>query len=271
MKPEFSEFSYGFAFTEAFIRRKGNLRAVPVFPSLRAEGTKGWDVHLKFPGVPFFLQFKLSDLLLRSNAKYWPYYGRPYFRIDITPLSRSRQHNLLKELNDSGHDNVYYAAPFFHTIRQFNEAYLSDEVIQQSLLVPLSQLPPLYDYEAHYVTFTRPNNFSWHTDEQNLEGKLLEGDFSAEPAYERIQNMFNRDAARSMNKEYFTELRDLLVDILNSTIHGIYIPLSTSTTIGQTMDVDETMLEIRYLLTTYFGLEMFSFYQEPNNRMEILR
>ena len=59
MKPLFSEFSYGYAVTEDIVRSNNPLKAAPIFPSLRNEGTQGgFDVKLDLPGSPLFLQFQ---------------------------------------------------------------------------------------------------------------------------------------------------------------------------------------------------------------------
>ena len=263
MKPQFSEFSYGFAYTDALIRRIGGISAAPVFPSLRDEATKGWDVRLNYPGFPVFLQFKLSDRLERTNAKYWPYYRKPYFRIDITPLTRSRQHNLLKKLADSGVGRVSYEAPLFYQTREFDDAYISGKIIDRSISIPVSRLDYLTDNEAHYITFVGPSNPSWHTDEQNLEDMLIEGDCSAQQVYEGIHDMFNQVNIQIRDAEYFTELRSTLVNILSSTLNYIDSTFSTSRAIDHQMDdpLSRVMWDIRYLLPTYFGLEMFMLYE----------
>ena len=57
MKPNISEFSYGYALTSELVRLFG-IKGVgaPVFPSLKEEGSVGYDVQV--PGLPLFLQFK---------------------------------------------------------------------------------------------------------------------------------------------------------------------------------------------------------------------
>ena len=110
---------------------------MPVFPSLREEAKLGYDVKLSYPGYPIFLQFKLSDWLSRNPAKYFGYYDRPYYRIPITRRAHSRQHNLLKGLADGGEQHVYYVAPQFHTIEEFDDAYSSSSIMQKSRWMPL--------------------------------------------------------------------------------------------------------------------------------------
>jgi len=71
MKPDISEFSYGYVVTEALVRGFGtDISAAPVFPSLVAEGREGggYDVRIEISGIPLFLQFKLSDYMKRNRA-----------------------------------------------------------------------------------------------------------------------------------------------------------------------------------------------------------
>ena len=71
MRPNISEFSYGFAITSELVQAPGAVTAAPVFPSLRAEGQPGggWDVRLDRPGVPRFLQFKPCDQMTRGTCR----------------------------------------------------------------------------------------------------------------------------------------------------------------------------------------------------------
>ena len=67
MKPQISEFSYGYALTDELIHWHGtNLTAAPIFPSLYQEGQVGggYDLMLQRPGLPLFLQFKLADCMV---------------------------------------------------------------------------------------------------------------------------------------------------------------------------------------------------------------
>lgn len=53
MKPEMSEFSYGFAFTnELMTSPGGHVIAAPEFPSLQKEGTPGGGYDVKIPLAP---------------------------------------------------------------------------------------------------------------------------------------------------------------------------------------------------------------------------
>ena len=249
MKSEFSEFSYGFAFTHGLLKDTPGIDVVPHFPSQVVEGKVGYDVKLGLPGIPIYIQFKLSDYLTRRPAKYWDAYHRPYFRFHITPLTISQQHNLLKDLADSEED-VFYVSPLFWKTTQFNEAFRDNQVAARSMWLPLRQLPLLRDYEPHHVTFTGPVDPSWHTDERNLEGERVDGEFSWQLRYETLVGRFERGELRQVSDDYGNELRQLLSDIVSRR--------AAESTGGMDRQVPsaDVWRDVDYLLTTCFGVEM---------------
>ena len=158
MKPDISEFSYGFALTNELILPPGfPIVAAPVFPSLYQEGKAGggWDVRLDRPGVPLFLQFKLSDCLQQRHSKEAATLGCPYYRMHLRPSRHSDQHALLLGLENSG-EEVYYVAPSFHTVAELNEAYRTRTVGARSRWFPPSCIGALPDDKDHYVSFKHP-------------------------------------------------------------------------------------------------------------------
>ena len=125
MKPEISEFSYGFALTNELVGWVA-LSAAPVFPSLIEEGKAGggYDVKLDRPGVPLFLQFKRSHCMVRRTAKEHQAVvalggtlNVPYYRFPITEATTSDQHELLLALDD-GSNLVFYADLRFPKTRE---------------------------------------------------------------------------------------------------------------------------------------------------------
>ena len=178
MKATFNEFSYGFAFIKGFLASHPRVRAAPLLPDLRTEGrVGGFDVALDYPGQPVFFQFKVSEALVRSNALFWGQYGRPYFSFDVMNLKRSRQHNLLRHLSRR-EPFVFYAAPLFIELSDFNNYYLTNDVANHSLLVRVSRLPDLIDTDQHRITsatahfqiskVTRPTSSSFTTSDSCL-------------------------------------------------------------------------------------------------------
>ena len=155
MQPLISEFSYGYVLTQELATGiLGGITGAPIFPSLRDEGQPGggYDVELPRVGFPLYLQFKLSDYLSRTSANEWDVFMAPYYRMHLRPLRHSDQHNLLLDLERAGNE-VYYAAPEFHTQPELNDAYFKREVFLRSRLFRPLAIGPLPDDDAHYVAF----------------------------------------------------------------------------------------------------------------------
>ncbi len=132
------------------------LKAAPVFPSLIAEGRKGggYDVNLDIPGFPLFIQFKRSECMIRRSARETKppmNFGTPFYRMKITEKWRSAQHEMLLEL-DAGPNEVFYAAPLFHTVEELNKAYLEGTVSDQSCYMRPGKVGKL-DGDPHHVAF----------------------------------------------------------------------------------------------------------------------
>ncbi|WP_341922722.1 hypothetical protein [Polaromonas sp. YR568] len=159
MKPDFSEFSYGYAVTEELVSlHRATIIAAPMFPSLYDEGQPGggYDVQIPIAGRPVFLQFKLSDQLERSNSKEHKsgLIGLPYYRMHIRPAKHSDQHSLLLDLEASG-ETVFYIAPEFHLPAELNSFYLSRTVVFNSAAYSPQEIGPMPDDDEHYIVFER--------------------------------------------------------------------------------------------------------------------
>lgn len=151
MRPDISEFSFGYALTNELVARfhLGSVGA-PVFPSLVEEGEVGYDVAL--PGIPVFLQFKLSDPMVRGTALEASRLGLPYYRMHLRPRRHSNQHELLLRLEAAGNE-VYYVAPEFHTPADLNLAYDSGTVVDRAAFWRPRDIGSLVDDADHYIAF----------------------------------------------------------------------------------------------------------------------
>lgn len=156
MIPEISEFSYGFALTNQLVSWS-ELIAAPIFPSLIEEGKEGggYDVKLQFPGVPLYLQFKRAHCMTRRSAseisKHKARLAVPFYRFYITESGTSNQHSMLLELDD-GVNQVFYAAPRFHKIREINAAWHANAVASQSIFLRPRVIGALDD-KMHHVAY----------------------------------------------------------------------------------------------------------------------
>lgn len=212
MKPNISEFSYGYAITEELVHWHGtSLTAAPVFPSLYQEGQPGggWDVMLKRRGIPLFLQFKLSDCLSRQSAyecqKGWFY--PPFYRMHIRPARFSDQHEMLLDLENTGKE-VYYSAPAFHEPWELDEAYMSHEVKKRSIWIRPSWIGPLPDAWDHHVAFQQPGAKRFCSESRLIEDKADFDSFAA-----TILSSIEERGAFALTHETLVETADQLTDI----------------------------------------------------------
>ncbi len=165
-----SEFTFGFAFLhEQTTRHWAGMTAVPILPSLLQEAEDGWDAKLPINGVPNYYQFKLSDYLVRSNAKYFnekPFYTSPYYRISLHRLNHNQQHRRLRELSKTAPE-TYYVAPETNDLDEFNNCFVSSRVIDVSRMIPVNQCKDAVDDKQHYITFQRGNT-GWYEHSEPL-------------------------------------------------------------------------------------------------------
>jgi len=159
MKATFSEFSFGYALTEEISDLfELHLNCAPIFPSQIEEGREGggYDVEFDF-GFPLFLQFKLCEHMVRSNASEWSLFNDEYYRFKIWASRHSSQHELLIELRDD-YNFVFYAAPAFHNSAQLNNAYFDRQVIDRCAFVDPQEIGQFDDDGPHCVVFDQDFN-----------------------------------------------------------------------------------------------------------------
>jgi hypothetical protein len=160
MRVGYTEFSYGYAFTENLIRASTSAPlGAPVFPNLQQEGQSGFDVRINFLGLPLFFQYKLPELMRRGTAfeiSKWscPGLTLPFFRISLMRSDVSRQHKLLMDLEARYPACVFYAAAHLRSIREFDQAYSAAEVAQRSTFSP-TDIGALPDNKIHTIAYRR--------------------------------------------------------------------------------------------------------------------
>lgn len=167
MEPTLTEFSYGYCVTEEFANGMGpGLKAAPFFPSLHAEGKEGGGFDVRI-GSALFLQFKLTEELTRRSARETKLglLEPPFFRFWLHRRDRSRQHEMLIQLEEVTGNQVYYIAPCFAQLDKLDEAYTGAMVIQESALFSPAEIGPLPDDEYHSVAFRRDQGFGWFCSE----------------------------------------------------------------------------------------------------------
>lgn len=218
MKPDISEFSYGYALTDELINWQGTqLTAAPVFPSLYQEGQAGggYDVMLQRPGIPLFLQFKLSHCMVRNSAQevkdgiFLP----PFYRMYLRPSRHSDQHEMLLDLENAGNE-VYYSAPAFHTPEEFNEAYLLHQVQARSLWMRPSQIGVLPDDGDHHVAFALGAPTYLYSKPRALDTRADSEGFNSV-----VAQAFEKRAAVSLRRGALEEMAGQLSEIAEKHRH----------------------------------------------------
>ncbi|MGI9250047.1 MAG: hypothetical protein ACR2PR_02465 [Pseudohongiellaceae bacterium] len=226
MKLGFSEFSYGYAFTENLIRegKTGPVEA-PHFPNLIEEGRLGYDVKVDLPCETLFFQFKLAELMARKTAKEIAEYNAPirppFFRMSLMPKSLSKQHSRLIKLEKmqkkkKKKELVYYAAPMFPSCAEFHEAYRNTEVhLKSALFSPrdIGRLPN--DHKIHTVAYTALSKDAWLCSEPKKIRRI---------SFEHQARMLNERLSAVPSE---IQRRPSLVDSLPQTIESIKKVLPT--------------------------------------------
>ena len=162
MKANFSEFSYGFSFTENLMKNS-TVRpgAAPVFLCPFDEKKFGYDVKIDLAGVPVFFQFKRSERMIRDNAREIKHNCLsssyiPYYRMSFHKNNSYGQHANLINLENKNSGLVYYVAPKFHTRRKLNKFFLGSKIPKRSAWFSPNSIGPISGSVIHTVCF-KPN------------------------------------------------------------------------------------------------------------------
>jgi hypothetical protein len=189
VKLGYTEFSFGYAFTENLIRwAPVNPTGAPVFPNLIQEAELGYDMRLNLPGSPLFFQYKLPELMVKSTAveisvHRIPGIQIPFFRMSLMRRDLSRQHERLMDLEHRFPGAVLYAAPHLRDAASFNAAYNAAQVHLYSAFFSPVDIGPLPDDKSHIVAYKAGLASAWLCSEprgipvqtfDDLEHKLRE-------------------------------------------------------------------------------------------------
>ena len=253
MKPNISEFSYGYALTDELINWHGTrVTAAPVFPSLYKEGQAGggYDVMLDRGGIPLFLQFKLADCMKKANAKEAQrgIFTCPYYKMHLRPRQHSNQHQMLLDLESTGNE-VYYVAPAFHEPDGFNEAYLNHTVKDQSIWIKPSAIGPLTDDEEHHISF-QIGLAPYFCSEPRIITEAT--DFVS--ASVRIEAKIESEGERALSTESLNELANKLFSISR---RGYGLSSDQMFTARAELKQRNVFEEIAYYAQAYFNCQFF--------------
>ncbi len=220
MKLGYSEFSFGYAFTENLIRSSTTAPSgAPVFPNLVQEAQLGYDVHIDLPGLPLFLQYKLPELMTRNTAAEISKYklaglSIPFFRMPLMRSGASRQHERLIELEKKFPGTVLYVSPCLRNVTQFDLAYKNGHVHELSMFFSPTDIGPLPDTKDHSVAYHNGPPVAYFRSEPR-EIKAMTYETLAGSARELFHRPQYSELANSS-----TALRDTIRDLVSPQMRG---------------------------------------------------
>ena len=177
MRPEFSEREFEFCFNAEFIRKNASaVIGTPFIPSQRLEALLGFDVEFKLRQGniqhSLFLQHKVSHFIQNQAGKNWGIYNfhmGPYYYFYLEKLDRSRQHNLLHNLRQSG-EEVYYSAPLFFERNVFTQHFVNEVVIDNSVFIDPSGVGLIMDLDLHKISYNQNGTqAAFHSEIKKIE------------------------------------------------------------------------------------------------------
>jgi hypothetical protein len=220
MKVGYTEFSFGYAFTENLIRwASARPSGAPVFPNLNQEARLGYDVQIDFPASPLFFQYKLPELMVRSTAAEisqhaLPGMSVPFFRMPLMRRDLSEQHALLMLLEREFPGTVYYAASEIEDNNTFNNAYNAAQVHHRSVFFSPIDIGALPDDRQHAVAYRNGSGDAWLCSEPREISALR---------YERIEqkatNLFDQRRFRSL-EDTAAEIQHALLNLTSPEVRA---------------------------------------------------
>jgi hypothetical protein len=170
MRAGFSELQFAYGCTREIEERVYffDPSSVPYFPSLVEEASKGFDVKIPTLAAPIFLQYKIADYMIRSQAEQWKLFDSPYFRFSVYPANRSPQHNLLKDLSQK-EPLVFYCAPAFNEYSEYVLLHQKRLIVSHSVFIPIQELPRNVGSDKHSIVFQiKPLKGYWCSEQKEV-------------------------------------------------------------------------------------------------------
>jgi hypothetical protein len=157
MKLEITNVSYSTALTyELVIKYDLQVLGAPTFPSLREEAF--YKADAKKPTVLLFMQYKLAEHFIGNASSLRDYWGVPYFRFLVHPKNKSKNHQLLIDL-EAMNQLVYYTAPEMHTMNEFYKYLAQQSVLDKSTFWSPREIGAISENERYTVSYKSNMNY----------------------------------------------------------------------------------------------------------------
>ena len=201
MRPEFAEREFELCFNAEFINDFSYaIIASPFVPSQREEALHGFDVQFELQAGniqrSLFLQHKVSHFITNrtsSNRELYDFVGGPYYHFNLRRLDRSRQHNLLYELRQSG-EEVYYTAPLFHERTVLTQHFNNNSVMENTILFDPSEVGEIMDLDLHKIVYNQDGTVAGFKSERKKIKSYM------------FKKMLIELREKRIDKKYFLEL-----------------------------------------------------------------
>lgn len=147
-KPQFSETQYFIGYLRELLPTFP-YRYLIYAPSTREEKQYASDIVIKHFKIRYryseYYQFKTSRYL--NNRTFSDLHGKVLIDTSVTPKysfkvynsKKTKQFNVLQKLAAKPRKRVYYCAPLFHTVAEFNHHFTHRTILNNSKLMDLSQ------------------------------------------------------------------------------------------------------------------------------------
>jgi hypothetical protein len=262
MKIGYTEFSYGYAFTENLIRSSSSgPTTAPVFPNLVQEATSGFDVQIDLPGQPLFFQYKLPELMTRNAAKeisthHLANISVPFFRMPLMRRDLSDQHQILIDLEHSFPGSVFYATPCLPHVHAFNAAYAARRVHRRSAFFSPAEIGPLPDDKFHSIAYRPGMAYGWFCSTP----KTVQA-FSVGVVQEKAASRFDqplRSTARDMQERVLSlgVRMGVSLDAVRREVRERKPPGTADVSAAEENNVIEDILVTREVACVALGLDM---------------
>ena len=205
---------------------------------------------LETPGLPLFLQFKVSDYMSRANAREARQrrFSLPFFRMKIRASRYSDQHRLLIELERT-RQWVFYVASAFSNIAELNRHYQNRQIRSNSLWLRPEQIGVFNDDREHYVAFQLPDN--WMIRSNPIEGKGL---INFTNASRQIATRIKEEGERLLSRESIEELSQRMFEI--AQLKRDIPPIETDLT-KEILRTRHPLFKISFYASFYMGASFF--------------
>lgn len=157
MKLEITNISYCTALTyELVIKYDFQILGAPTFPSLREEAF--FKTDSKKPTVLIFMQYKLGEYFIGNTSSLKDYWGVPYFRFLIHPKNKSKNHQLLINL-EAMNQLVFYTAPEMRTMNEFYKHLKQQSILDRSTFWSPQKIGSFSENERYTLSYKRNTNY----------------------------------------------------------------------------------------------------------------